>query len=407
MRVDVSLCGSIPRSQMHCRGIKSFSPGTSDGKAECIMSLNALLPKHRRGSNDSTVSQSAAVEPPSWAVPARGESILEPVNGGLHVQAPVNLGTEACFRFGRSESSDVQLLHSTSSRHHAILFHHPNGSCYIIDCGSSHGTYVNGVRVRSGGMSSTENCDTPYSSDLVPFRVKKGALIRFGGQGAPVYVLKSFSIGIDSLFNNVDGKEVFICKENVIEDEPPTAVLHSRSNENISNDSIVTLNTRLNAMGGASMQMLSEKCLPALARARLKAQTFSKDGITPFLKKRSFSSIPRSVSTDDEPVRKKTRMFMCCKLSNDSPSINKYDDIAIISPSRSKSSFTLNNCDTDRPVVSPNPLDGAGDLELDCCAKSVLMVPLTLNPTEKKRVQFCDELQVFHSHPVSPESSSD
>lgn len=104
-------------------------------------------------------------EAPSWAVPANGEARLEPVCDSVHRQAPVDLTSRAVFRVGRSPQSDVPLMHVTSSRRHAMLFHHSNGSCYLVDCGSAHGTYINGVRVTS----------TPNDSNVVvPTRVRRG-----------------------------------------------------------------------------------------------------------------------------------------------------------------------------------------------------------------------------------------
>ena len=135
------------------------------------------------------VRQLGNLEPPRWAVPARGKARLEPVCEAADLHVRVDLSSRAFFRVGRSAGSDVQLLHSTSSRQHALLFHHPNGSCYIVDCGSSHGTFVNGVRVQNA----------PSGSRVVPHRVRRGSLIRFGGPGAPSFVLKSHSVGFSAM----------------------------------------------------------------------------------------------------------------------------------------------------------------------------------------------------------------
>ena len=134
------------------------------------------------------------LEPPLWAVPARGDSRLEPVCEALGSHPTVDLTNRPFLRIGRSPNSDVQLLHQTSSRRHALIFHHPNGSCYVVDSGSSHGTYVNGVRVKS----------TPSSGMVIPHRVRRGSLIRFGGPGAPAFVLKSLSIGFSAMVREVD-----------------------------------------------------------------------------------------------------------------------------------------------------------------------------------------------------------
>lgn len=90
---------------------------------------------------------------------------------------------------GRSPQSDIQLFHDTSSRRHAMLFHHSNGSCYLVDCGSAHGTYVNGVRVNS----------PPNGGVVVPHKIRRGSIIRFGGPGAPQFMLKSFTFDLEEL----------------------------------------------------------------------------------------------------------------------------------------------------------------------------------------------------------------
>lgn len=137
------------------------------------------------------------IEPPLWAVPARGNTRLKPVCEALGSHSVIDLTTKACFRVGRSPGSDVLLMHNTSSRRHALLFHHPNGGCYVVDCGSSHGTFVNGVRVKS----------TPSGSMVIPQRVRRGSLIRFGGPGAPSFVLKSFALGFSSMVKEMRSTE--------------------------------------------------------------------------------------------------------------------------------------------------------------------------------------------------------
>lgn len=134
------------------------------------------------------------IEPPRWAVPAKRGARLEPVCEALGTHGRVDLTTRSCFRIGRSPTSDVQLMHGTSSRRHALLFHHPNGHCYVVDCGSAHGTFVNGVRV----------CSTPSAGMVAPHRVRRGALIRFGGPGAPSFVLKSFSVGFSYMVKDLE-----------------------------------------------------------------------------------------------------------------------------------------------------------------------------------------------------------
>mmetsp|Transcript_32392 Transcript_32392/g.70118 ORF Transcript_32392/g.70118 Transcript_32392/m.70118 type:complete len:730 (-) Transcript_32392:417-2606(-) len=178
------------------------------------------------GGSSSTSSSSRArpdIEPPPWAIEAKGEARLEPVCESLGIQQPIDLTQRPCYRVGRSPQSDIQLLHATSSRKHALLFHHPNGSCYVVDCGSAHGTYVNGVKVKSGSAGSGSAAGGGAGSGtaatgrggrggggrggamVIPHRVRRGALIRFGGPGAPCFVLKSFAVGFDALVKDLGG----------------------------------------------------------------------------------------------------------------------------------------------------------------------------------------------------------
>lgn len=147
------------------------------------------------------------------------------------MQSPIDLKSRAVFRVGRSPQSDVQLLHATSSRRHAMLFHHSNGSCYLIDCGSAHGTYVNGIRVSS----------TPSNGVVVPHKVRRGSLVRFGGPGAPEYMLKSFSFELDEMMNDgvASTHPVFIMPVST-----PTMA------------AMVEHNTRLNALGKTAKESL-------------------------------------------------------------------------------------------------------------------------------------------------------
>jgi len=419
MTVNVSLCGSIPRSQMTCRGIRPQNKiMTKQPNLPFISSLNewkvpSPMKKLRRVSTDDLSTLPTQIMPPTWAVSARGEARLEPVGGGLYGHSPVDLTTKSTIRFGRSQSSDVQLIHDTSSRRHAIVFHHPNGSCYVIDCGSAHGTYVNGTRVKTAVVHVSDDQEHRRGA-IVPHRVKKGALIRFGGPGAPSYILKSFSVGLSSLVKELEISEVFTCTTNIIEDEPVLSTMRSLSSysqsKNISNDALLTVNTRLNAMGRSSMQTASRSCLPELARARLGTSPMLNGCTPPFLKKRGLSSlIPRTVSSEDNQVHKKRRMSLFDNTQHLPFSIENDTDIALISPSRSKQSFTIDLNQNDRPVVSPNPLIIKDELEIDN-VNSILMVPLTLSlkRKKKKRVKFSiTPTEEFIAPSLSPDHSSD
>lgn len=221
VKVNVSLCGSVPRDEIQRLSLVSCAPLVLQSSSE----LNTLernknnnFAKTTQNTTQHTIENNGDAvvaeicsqlcdlqqqdertqpqqrvkpeyEAPAWAVPANGEAKLEPICESVNRQIPIDLTERAVFRIGRSPQSDVQLLHATSSRNHAMLFHHSNGSCYIIDCNSAHGTYVNGVRVTS----------TPQGGVVFPHKVRRGSIIRFGGPGAPCFMLKSFSFYLDEM----------------------------------------------------------------------------------------------------------------------------------------------------------------------------------------------------------------
>lgn len=225
VKVNVRLCGSIPRVDLsslmkHQHDSHPEIPSSSSNQyneEDCVAQKlcshlytmqhqqqqqqeeqaqhKLIQPQHMFYSEEgisppSSRRQSPTYEAPSWAVPASGEARLEPVCDSVDRQGPVDLTSQSVFRVGRSPQSDVQLMHVTSSRRHAMLFHHSNGSCYLVDCGSAHGTYINGIRVTSAPNEGNV---------VVPTRVRRGSMVRFGGPGAPSFVLKSFSFDLDEM----------------------------------------------------------------------------------------------------------------------------------------------------------------------------------------------------------------
>lgn len=235
---------------------------------------------------------SMAIEPPTWAVKASGEARLEPVGLTASTHDPIDLSSNPCFQVGRSPSSDMQLMHPTASRKHALIFHHPNTFCYIVDCGSSHGTYVNGVRVSSPTLQQGSDHAT-----AIPHRVRKGSLIRFGGPGAPTFVLKSFSTSLETFVDELNsGKPRKNSNSGIISagehshspmssgmpaegKEPsvsptlsPTKENHPKLDDECSPvTALVALNTRVNALGGGAS--LTERNLFIAQKAASKFAT--------------------------------------------------------------------------------------------------------------------------------------
>jgi len=290
MTVDVRLCGSIPRQDIEKGG------GASTRTTSCLASqanrLNTPCLAATNGcQNDSSTHRTISAfnsleslilnsapkstmrgiphekqlqplaqifDPPAWAIPARGETRLEPVCDAVGRQRAVDLTKRISYRIGRSPHSDIQLIHVTSSRRHAMIFHHANGSCYIVDCGSAHGTFVNGVRIAP-----------PHNGVVVPHKVRRGALIRFGGVGAPSFVLKSFSFTLHDLTKS--------------ESKRPDSV------------ELLRRNTRVNALGMSGAE-----------RVRQCIDDVPIDGLS-ISRKRSSDSLDSGVTETDEPFQKRMR----------------------------------------------------------------------------------------------------
>ena len=197
-------------------------------------------------------------------------ALVQPVCEALGRQASVDLTAKSSFRIGRSPLSDVQLNHGTSSRRHALLFHHSNGCCYIVDCGSAHGTYVNGVRIAS----------PPIGGVVIPHKVRRGAMIRFGGPGAPCFVLKSFSFQLEELANE-SLEQVSSCVGAQCD------------------SAVVQKNTRLNALGQTAIDSVRFAGISTVFKRSFDSLD-TEDFEEPCLKRMRCSSPPLS---PEEPIR--------------------------------------------------------------------------------------------------------
>ncbi|KAF8059370.1 pin1 [Scenedesmus sp. PABB004] len=101
---------------------------------------------------------------PDWvSQPCRTATLeVQEPDGSTHTQ-PVD--KQAYYLFGRDASAcDVPLDHPSASRCHAVLCHHTDGRLFIIDLGSTHGTFLDGAAL-------------PPNKPTV---LKNGAAIRFG-----------------------------------------------------------------------------------------------------------------------------------------------------------------------------------------------------------------------------------
>lgn len=122
-------------------------------------------------------------EAPSWASKPVWQVALCPIDGG----AEIDLSGDAVLKVGRSLSSCIQLPEITVSRKHAVILHHACGDTYVVDDGSAHGTYVNNVMLKAN----------------IPHKLRRGSLIKFGGESAPVFLFKAFE-KIERLLEDID-----------------------------------------------------------------------------------------------------------------------------------------------------------------------------------------------------------
>jgi hypothetical protein len=140
-----------------------------------------------------------------------------------------------------------------------MIFHHENGACYIVDCGSAHGTFLNGVRIPAPSGNG----------QVIPFKVRRGALIRFGGPGAPQFLLKSFSFDLKDVTDLTTTSDM---------------------------GELVRRNTRINALGQNTKASLLRSNVAATIEAALLVS-----------RKRSFDSIDSESTLDCDDCVKRAR----------------------------------------------------------------------------------------------------
>jgi pSer/pThr/pTyr-binding forkhead associated (FHA) protein len=88
-----------------------------------------------------------AYEPPAWAAAPRPDVSLEVLKGGVIVQN-LRFSDQDHYVVGRVPSSDFQFEHPSISRQHAVLQFGEGGSLHVYDFGSTHGTFVNKLRMK-------------------------------------------------------------------------------------------------------------------------------------------------------------------------------------------------------------------------------------------------------------------
>jgi hypothetical protein len=332
---------------------------------------------------------------------------MQPVGSTSSTHDSIDLSTKAYFKIGRSPSSDLRLLEPTSSRKHALVFHHPNGSCYLVDCGSAHGTYVDGVRVESPNpkQDGKEN-----KTIAIPHRVRKGALIRFGGPDGPTFVLRSFPASLERLVRDLSGEKhqapigLPLARADggstspVVADKPakgetpsfmptlsPTTPRPSKAASPCSPASaLVALNTRLNALGGGANLSHGNRLIASKAASKFVGESTEKDQIEFCLLGKRFRSDSFNYSSDgefcpDSPTRLVKRFRSATFPLSPEPSFRGCRKIQ---------DMPLDTLQT--PIVSQESL-------------TTLEAEILRNIEGRRKVKFHDETERFYPASVTPD----
>ena len=89
---------------------------------------------------------------PDWAEPYPAEDTdavsLDVVKTGTIVDTVALPRAQSFCTFGRSEGADILLEHPSSSRLHAVL-QFRGREVYLVDCGSTHGTFLNNAALEA------------------------------------------------------------------------------------------------------------------------------------------------------------------------------------------------------------------------------------------------------------------
>jgi pSer/pThr/pTyr-binding forkhead associated (FHA) protein len=111
--------------------------------------------------NSIDCSLDSSIKKPSWCIQPQKEFILEEIGYNNRV---FDLSKKEFYIVGRNEKSDIVIGNLLVSRQHAAIIHHENGTPYLVDLDSIHGTFIGHDRLLP----------------LVPVAISKGQFIRFG-----------------------------------------------------------------------------------------------------------------------------------------------------------------------------------------------------------------------------------
>lgn len=99
---------------------------------------------------------------PRWACEPQLENCaLEVYKSGKNIGTITRCSRNKTVIFGRHKDfADVILQHPSISRRHAAVLHGKSGNMYVMDCGSSHGTFVNKKKLKKETREVLQEGDT-------------------------------------------------------------------------------------------------------------------------------------------------------------------------------------------------------------------------------------------------------
>jgi pSer/pThr/pTyr-binding forkhead associated (FHA) protein len=107
--------------------------------------------------------------------------ILQAIHKEASASDPISLPEGArTFRVGRLEDNDVQINHSSISAEHALLKGSEINGVELVDCDSSNGTFVNGVRIERKELQQGDVVKFAY----LAYRVVEGDALGSGEDAA-------------------------------------------------------------------------------------------------------------------------------------------------------------------------------------------------------------------------------
>jgi len=99
---------------------------------------------------------------PGWSKEPQLENCaLEVHKSGKKIGTITRCSRNKAVIFGRHKDfADIILQHPSISRRHAVLLHGKSGNMYVMDCGSSHGTFVNKRKLQKETREVLQEGDT-------------------------------------------------------------------------------------------------------------------------------------------------------------------------------------------------------------------------------------------------------